>query len=140
MPKLNSVITIITHLKGVVYFFVFFALLSSTRLFKSLSPSSESWDKGEVIPISKAFYCFDFSQLLFLCFKFNVFVFIILFMFLITTNKMHLKKKIESNEKKKTLQNLAGGKYFYDLSNFIYVCRKDVKCATTPSKCFVILL
>ena len=46
-----------------------------------------------------------------------------------------LEKQIESNEKKEdvTLQNSAGGKYIYGPPNFIYACRKDVKCATMPS-------
>ena len=89
MPKLNSVITILTHLKGVVYFFVFFALLSSTRLFKS----SESPRQGKGDEISKDIFFFDFSQLPLLSFKFNVFVFIICLCFSL--------QKIKSNRKKK---------------------------------------
>ena len=82
MPKLNSVITIITHLKGVVYFFVFFTSLSSTRSFKSLSPSSESWDKGKVTPhIKRLFFFFDFSQLPFFEFQIQCFCFYHLLVF-----------------------------------------------------------
>ena len=46
------------------------------------------------------------------------------------------EKQIESNEKKEevSLQNSAGGKYIYGPVNIIYARKKDVKCATTPSK------
>ena len=55
-------------------------------------------------PISKDFFfVFVFSQLLFMCFKFNTFVFIICLCFFIATNKTHSKIQIESNEKKKML-------------------------------------
>ena len=49
-------------LEGIVHFFVFFSLLSWTRLFKSSSPSSESWDEGKVIPISKDIFLFLISH------------------------------------------------------------------------------
>ena len=119
--ELNSVITIITHLEGVVYFYVFFALL-----FKFLSTSSESWDKGKVTPISKDIFLFWFLTATSLCFKFNVFVSYHLFMFF-HCNKQNAFEKTNLIEQKKediTLQNSAGGKYIYGPPNFIYARKK----------------
>ena len=93
MPKLNSVITIITHLEGAVYFFVFFALLSSTRLFKSLSPST--------------FVTFFESQIQCFCLYH-------LFVFFYCSKQNAFKKTSHIEQKTKegiTLQNLAGGKF-----------------------------
>ena len=114
-----------------VHFFVFFNLLSSSRSFRSSSPSSESWDRGKVTPISKAiFFSVLISELLFLCFD--------VFVFSIATNKTHSKNKSNRTKKKEdiTLQNLAGGKYIYGPLN---ARKKDVKCATTPSKWILLL-
>ena len=85
-------------------------------------------EKGN--PYQKTFFCFNFSQLLFKCFKFNVFVFINCLCLFIATNKTHSKKpnRIE-RIKDVTLQNLAGGKYIYVPPNFIHARKK---CATTP--------
>ena len=123
MSKLNSVITIITHLEGVVYFYVFFA-----SLFKFLSTSSESRDKGKVTHIKRYFFVL-ISHNYFLSVS-NVFVFINCLCLFIATNKTHSKKpnRIE-RIKDVTLQNLAGGKYIYVPPNFIHARKK---CATTP--------
>ena len=44
--------------------------------------------------IKKTFFCFHFSQLLFLCLKFNAFVFIICLCIFIAANKTHLNKQV----------------------------------------------
>ena len=124
--KLNSVITIITHLECVVYFFAFFTFLSSTRLFKSLSPSSESWihiKRHFFVLISHSyFFCVSNSLFLFLSF---VFVFIICLCFFHCSKKTHLKKSNRTKKKEDiTLKNLAGGKYIYGPPNFIYMPAK----------------
>ena len=82
-------------------------------------------------PYQKTFFCFYFSQLLFLCLKFIVFVFIIcfcfyhLFVFFHCSKKTHLKKSNRTKKKEDiTLKNLAGGKYIYGPPNFIYMPAK----------------
>ena len=113
MPKLNSVITIIAHLEGVVYFFMFFALLFSTRLFKSLSPSSESWDKGKVTPISKDIFVFRFLTATFFVLQIQCFCFYHLFFHCNKQNAFEKTNQIERKKEDITLQNSAGGKYIY---------------------------
>ena len=113
----------------------FFALLSSTRLFKSLSPSSRSWDKGKVTHIKRHFFVF-ISNSYFLCVSNSMFLFLsFVYVFPSQQTKRIRKKQIESNriERKKrrllnfaiTLQN-SGGKYIYGPPNFIYAQKKDI--------------
>ena len=57
-------------------------------------------------PYQKTFFCFDFSQLLFLCLKFIVFVFIICFCFyhlfvFFSLQQKNAFEKVELNEKKR---------------------------------------
>ena len=54
------------------------------------------------------------------------------------TKRIRKTNRIERKKEDITLQNLAGGKYIYGPLNFIYARRKDVKCATTPSKWVII--
>ena len=111
-------------------------MISSTRSFKSLSPSSESWDKGKVTPISKDIFLFWFPTATLFEFQIQCFCFYHLFVFF-HCSKQNAFDKSSGIERKKEdiiLQNLMGGKYIYGPPNFIYARKKDVKCATTPSK------
>ena len=103
--QFNSIITIVTHLEGVVYFFVFYALFSSTRLFKSL------------------FFCVSNSMFLFLLFVEKK---------MTSHCKIHHKMIAKYHNFKKNKIPWGAGtvyKYIYGQPNFIYLCKKDVKCA-----------
>ena len=132
MPKFKSTITNITHLKVVV----FFALLSSTRLFKSLSPNLRQ-GKGD-LHIKRHFFCFNFSQLPFFSFKFNVFVFIICLCFCYRNNNNNKKKRIRKTNRSRTRKKKKTSHcQIQRVVNTFKGCRISFmtsECATAPSK------
>ena len=117
MPKLNSVITSYNSFKRCCVFLRVlcfeWSLLPDRSNPCHLAPNLETRERWP--PYQKTFFCFDFSQLPFLNFKFNVFVFYHLFVF------FHCRKQ---NAFDKSLINLAGGKYIYGQPNFIYAKKK----------------
>ena len=94
--------------------------------------------------IKRHFFVF-ISNSYFLCVSNSMFLFLSFVFF--HRNKQNAFEKNKSNriERKKrrllnfaiTLQN-SGGKYTYGPPNFIYARKKDIKCATSPSKWVII--